>query len=121
MSYNHMIDNNLNELNSIDFIIPRPGRAGTISCVRFVMVGLVDCVPQTKTFRIIICIKGHHFIRETLHIINKLENHLASQCSNSLFWPEFYEMFELQVRVWSGVSDHLLILHLITSRILMTL
>ena len=38
---NHLIDNNLNELNSIDFIIPRPGRSGTISCVRFVMVVMV--------------------------------------------------------------------------------
>ena len=37
----NLIDNNLNELNSIDFIIPRPGRARTISCVRFVMVVMV--------------------------------------------------------------------------------
>ena len=59
--------------------------AGTISCVRFVMVGRDESHSLTKTFRIIICIKGHHFIQETSDIINnKLENHLATQFSNSL-------------------------------------
>ena len=98
----------------IQLILLFPGRGGLeqslVSCVRFVMAGTVavsqvvpGCPRLTKTFRIIICIKGHHFIQETSDIINnKLENHLATQFSNSL-GVGFYDRFELQVRVWSGI------------------
>ena len=71
-----MIDNNLNELNSIDFIIPRPGLEQSLVSDLWWLGWL--CPSFTKTFHIITCIRGHHFIQETPGIIdNKLENILT--------------------------------------------
>ena len=115
---NHLIDNNLNELNSIDFIIPRPGRSGTISCVRFVMavmaLWLAGCpsVPAWQKHSVLLFVSRATILYERQDIINsKLENNLSPHnfpahsdvILNWLGWGGFYDMFELQVRVWSQI------------------
>ena len=59
------------------------------------------------------------YTRDTRHYQQQARKQTHS--SDVLNWRGFYDMFELQVRVWSVVSDHLLILDLMPSGILMTL
>ena len=82
--------------------------AGTISCVRFVMVGMV--VSQLhKNIPYYYLYQGPPFYtRDTRHYRQQARkhshrHHFPTHFDGLVNWLGFYDMFELQVRVWSRI------------------